>query len=101
MTFTAETLLPLLPQAPRLDSLALHPTCSTVHLDITGDLRTVAEAVAGTVTVPDSWGCCAFAGDRGLLHPEVTAARRPPRPPRSTSASTTGTRRATAPARWA
>ncbi|MFJ5272796.1 FAD-binding and (Fe-S)-binding domain-containing protein [Streptomyces sp. NPDC088358] len=73
VTFTAETLLPLLPQAPRLDSLALHPTCSTVHLDITGDLRTVAEAVAGTVTVPDSWGCCAFAGDRGLLHPEVTA----------------------------
>ncbi|MGC5322120.1 hypothetical protein ACPXB5_25675 [Micromonospora arida] len=23
--------------------------------------------------MPDSWGCCAFAGDRGLLHPEVTA----------------------------
>ncbi|MFE5141407.1 FAD-binding and (Fe-S)-binding domain-containing protein [Streptomyces fagopyri] len=73
VTFAAETLLPLLPEAPRLDSLALHPTCSTVHLDITGDLRTVAEAVAGSVTVPDSWGCCAFAGDRGLLHPEVTA----------------------------
>ncbi|MET8413416.1 FAD-linked oxidase C-terminal domain-containing protein, partial [Streptomyces sp. NPDC005195] len=73
VTFTADTLLPLLPRAPRLGSLALHPTCSTVHLDITGDLRTVAEAVAGTVTVPDSWGCCAFAGDRGLLHPEVTA----------------------------
>ncbi|MGV9707705.1 FAD-binding and (Fe-S)-binding domain-containing protein [Streptomyces sp. NPDC003483] len=73
VTFAARTLLPLLPEASRLDSLALHPTCSTVHLDITGDLRTVAEAVAGEVTVPDSWGCCAFAGDRGLLHPEVTA----------------------------
>ena len=23
---------------------------------------------------PASWGCCAFAGDRGLLHPELTAA---------------------------
>ena len=23
--------------------------------------------------MPDSWGCCAFAGDRGLLHPELTA----------------------------
>ena len=24
-------------------------------------------------TVPDDWGCCAFAGDRGMLHPELTA----------------------------
>ena len=23
--------------------------------------------------VPDDWGCCAFAGDRGMLHPELTA----------------------------
>jgi D-lactate dehydrogenase len=23
--------------------------------------------------VPVEWGCCAFAGDRGLLHPELTA----------------------------
>ena len=25
------------------------------------------------MTVPDTWGCCGFAGDRGLLHPELTA----------------------------
>ena len=25
------------------------------------------------VTVPADWGCCAFAGDRGMLHPELTA----------------------------
>jgi len=25
------------------------------------------------VVVPDGWGCCAFAGDRGMLHPELTA----------------------------
>ena len=23
--------------------------------------------------IPDAWGCCAFAGDRGILHPELTA----------------------------
>lgn len=73
VTFTAEHLLPALPEPRRLGSLALHPTCSTVHLGGVDDLRTVAGAVADTVTVPDSWGCCAFAGDRGLLHPEVTA----------------------------
>ncbi|MEV0215422.1 FAD-binding and (Fe-S)-binding domain-containing protein [Micromonospora sp. NPDC050695] len=73
VTFTAEHLLPALPEPRRLGSLALHPTCSTVHLGGIDDLRAVARAVADTVTVPDSWGCCAFAGDRGLLHPEVTA----------------------------
>ena len=33
----------------------------------------VASAVAHEAVVPDDWGCCAFAGDRGLLHPELTA----------------------------
>ncbi len=26
------------------------------------------------MVVPDDAGCCAFAGDRGMLHPELTAA---------------------------
>ncbi|MFG3157909.1 FAD-binding and (Fe-S)-binding domain-containing protein [Streptomyces sp. NPDC048219] len=73
VVFTAEHLLPALPAPRRLGSLALHPTCSTVHLGIDDALRTVAAAVSDEVTVPDSWGCCAFAGDRGLLHPEITA----------------------------
>jgi D-lactate dehydrogenase len=25
------------------------------------------------VVIPDDWQCCGFAGDRGLLHPELTA----------------------------
>jgi len=29
--------------------------------------------VAEEVLVPDEWTCCAFAGDRGMLHPELTA----------------------------
>ncbi|MEU6422660.1 FAD-binding and (Fe-S)-binding domain-containing protein [Streptomyces spiralis] len=74
VVFTAEHLLPALPEPRRLAGLALHPTCSTVHLGIDGSLRAVAAAVSDTVTVPENWGCCAFAGDRGLLHPEITAA---------------------------
>ena len=53
--------------------MALHPTCSSTRMGLNDSLRGVAEAVADTVTVPDTWGCCAFAGDRGLLHPELTA----------------------------
>jgi len=28
--------------------------------------------VADRVDVPENWGCCGFAGDRGMLHPELT-----------------------------
>jgi D-lactate dehydrogenase len=33
----------------------------------------IAECCAGSVTVPLTLGCCGFAGDRGLLFPELTA----------------------------
>ena len=32
----------------------------------------MAHAVAEHVKVPQGWGCCALAGDRGMLHPELT-----------------------------
>jgi len=51
----------------------VHPTCSTEHLGATVDLVACAQAVADTVVVPPAWGCCGFAGDRGMLHPELTA----------------------------
>jgi D-lactate dehydrogenase len=71
--FAAEHILPKLPEHGKLDSLALHPTCSSTRMGINGSLTAVAQAVAERVEVPDSWGCCAFAGDRGMLHPELTA----------------------------
>ncbi|MFG2990606.1 hypothetical protein ACGFZK_15175 [Streptomyces sp. NPDC048257] len=43
------------------------------HLGDEDRLRAVAEACAEEVVVPDDAGCCAFAGDRGMLHPELTA----------------------------
>jgi len=51
----------------------LHPTCSSAGLGLDPALHRVAAAAAAEVDVPDDWGCCAFAGDRGLLHPELTA----------------------------
>jgi D-lactate dehydrogenase len=69
----ASTLLPALPTPRRVPRMALHPTCSSTEMGLNAALTTVARAVADEVFVPDSWGCCAFAGDRGLLHPELTA----------------------------
>jgi D-lactate dehydrogenase len=76
--FTDEVLLPRLPVGSRRPSLALHPTCSSVRLGLDPALRRVAAAAATTVVVPQDWGCCGFAGDRGLLHPELTAAATAP-----------------------
>jgi D-lactate dehydrogenase len=33
----------------------------------------VAQHVAGDVVIPSDWACCGFAGDRGMLYPELTA----------------------------
>jgi D-lactate dehydrogenase len=72
-TFLAREALPKLTIHGRIRSIAVHPTCSTTALRATEALQQLAEAVADEVYVPDSWGCCAFAGDRGMLHPELTA----------------------------
>lgn len=73
VTFVRESLLARLTVTQRLRTAAVHPTCSTVHLGIVEDLVALAGVVASEVLVPPSWGCCGFAGDRGMLHPELTA----------------------------
>ncbi len=71
--FVAEHVLPKLTIRRRKSAMALHPTCSSTQMGLNETLKSVAASVADSVTVPDGWGCCAFAGDRGMLHPELTA----------------------------
>jgi D-lactate dehydrogenase len=71
--FARATLLPALVVARRVRSVAVHPTCSLVHLGRVPDLVALAQACADEVVVPANAGCCGFAGDRGLLVPELTA----------------------------
>jgi D-lactate dehydrogenase len=73
VSFTARVLLPRLTPRRIVERLALHPTCSSVRSGSNDALHLLAAAVAEEVFVPPSWGCCAFAGDRGMLHPELTA----------------------------
>lgn len=74
VAFVDAVVLPKLPRGgSKVDSVVLHPTCSSVHLGLDGALRRVAGAAAENVVIPVDWGCCAFAGDRGMLHPELTA----------------------------
>lgn len=73
VTFVRQHLLGQLTITRRVASVTIHPTCSTTHLGATEDMVAIAEAAAEEVVVPIHWGCCAYAGDRGMLHPELTA----------------------------
>jgi D-lactate dehydrogenase len=78
VAFVAEHILPRLPEADKVHSVTVHPTCSSTSLGVNAALTRVAAAAADEVVVPEDWGCCGFAGDRGMLHPELThAATRP------------------------
>jgi len=77
-SFVADNVLDKLPPHQKLASLTIHQTCSSTQIGLNPALLRVAHAVAEQINVPTATGCCAFAGDRGLLHPELTfAATRP------------------------
>ena len=70
--FTEKHILPKL-SIKKVKSVAVHPTCSTTALGISGSLNNLAKSISDEVFTPENWGCCAFAGDRGLTFPELTA----------------------------
>ncbi len=73
LEFIHDTLLPRLDLHPVDEDVVLHPNCSARRLGLDGAMLAIAKRCARSATVPLELGCCAFAGDRGLLHPELTA----------------------------
>jgi D-lactate dehydrogenase len=63
---------------PRLDihsvdeDVVLHPNCSARKLGLDPKMLAIAKQCAVSASVPLNLACCAFAGDRGLLFPELT-----------------------------
>jgi D-lactate dehydrogenase len=78
VAFVAREVLARVPLGERIGELVLHPTCSSRQMGLDADLHTIGVAVADQVHVPVDWSCCAFAGDRGMLHPELTASATAP-----------------------
>ena len=68
-----DILLPRLEVHPLSMDVILHPNCAARKLNLTGKLVAISKATAASTTVPYSLDCCGFAGDRGLLFPELTA----------------------------
>ncbi len=57
---------------PLKKKIVLHPTCSThkmEHLDV---MKKLASNCAEEVIIPQNTSCCGFAGDRGLIIPELS-----------------------------
>ena len=54
-----------------VDPIALHLTCSTKLMKIDGYVRDLAALCSWSVLVPEGVGCCGFAGDKGMTHPEL------------------------------
>lgn len=73
LEWAARELLPRLTVNRRTESATFHPTCSMRHLGGEGYLKELAEACADEVYEPVDARCCGFAGDRGMLHQELTA----------------------------
>ncbi|HEY8502904.1 MAG TPA: FAD-linked oxidase C-terminal domain-containing protein, partial [Solirubrobacterales bacterium] len=67
-------LLPDLELTGKVATATAHPTCATRRLGLAPSLRALTEALAEEVYVAPSATCCGFAGDRGISHPELTAA---------------------------
>lgn len=72
--WAAEHLLAGLRVGRRVRRAVIHPTCSSDQLGLDGTLERVVAELAEQVRVPTGARCCGFAGDRGFLHPELTAA---------------------------
>jgi D-lactate dehydrogenase len=71
--FLHDFLLPKLDLHPLEEDVVLHPNCSARKLGLDAKLAAIASQCARSATVPLTLGCCGFAGDRGLLFPELTA----------------------------
>ena len=74
IAWAEQRLLPRLRVKRKLGSVVIHPTCASRHLELDRALGALAAELADDVTVPIASTCCGFAGDRGMLHPELPRA---------------------------
>ena len=51
--------------------VAIHLTCSMRLMHKTGKMLELARMCSTNVIVPEGVGCCGFAGDKGMTHPEL------------------------------
>ncbi|MGM0701443.1 MAG: FAD-binding and (Fe-S)-binding domain-containing protein [Pseudomonadota bacterium] len=73
VAFAHDHLLPRLTITPLDERVAVHVTCSSTHMGLGERMVALARACAQDVVVPVEVTCCGFAGDKGLVTPELNA----------------------------
>ena len=53
--------------------VAIHITCTMRLMKLTGVITDLARLCSSEVIIPEGVGCCGFAGDKGMTHPELNA----------------------------
>jgi D-lactate dehydrogenase len=72
--FLHDVVMPNLRVSKVRNHAVVHPGCGVHKSGRVDVLRAIASACAHRVSVPPSSMCCGYAGDRGMRHPELTAA---------------------------
>src|SRR5699024_11923740 len=73
VAFAHDHLLARLDITPLDERVAVHVTCSSTHMGLGARMVALAQACAREVVVPAEITCCGFAGDKGLVTPELNA----------------------------
>lgn len=75
--FTDEVIIPRLKEQNLLnpidETVVIHPVCSVVKMGLQDQLHNIVHQCSAEAVFPINAGCCGFAGDRGMLAPELTA----------------------------
>ena len=71
--FLHDQVLPKLTLKPLDEPVALHITCSASQLGQAAKLQALVQACAKEVVLPEGISCCGFAGDKGIMLPELNA----------------------------
>jgi D-lactate dehydrogenase len=71
--FAHDVLLPRLEIHSLPIDVILHPNCASRKLGLQDKLLAIARSCVTSACIPLKLDCCGFAGDRGLLFPELTA----------------------------
>ncbi len=67
-----EMVLQSVKHAPIQSHAAMHVTCSSQKMEHIAIIERILKQCASDYTLPKEAECCGFAGDRGLLRPELT-----------------------------
>ncbi len=52
--------------------IIVHPTCATQKMEHMQIMESLTKRCAKKVTIPENSNCCGFAGDRGMIIPQLT-----------------------------